>query len=78
LSEYESYNLPYIEESSYDERKCYRSTGWAPLRVTPTQVAKFHYDHQYRALPAYLQDAVLLSRATQGSTDNPQLDENTQ
>lgn len=69
LSEFESYHLVYIDESGCDKRVGYRRTSWAPLGVTPVQVAKFHRGQRYQILPAYCQDSVLLSRVFRGSTN---------
>lgn len=71
LSEFESYHLVYIDESGCDKQIRYRRTGWAPLEVTPVQVAKFHRGQRYQILPVYCQDGVLLSRVFRGSTDAP-------
>lgn len=69
LSEFKLYHLVYVDESGCDKRIGYRRTGWAPLGVTPVQVAKFHRGQRYQILPAYCQDGVLFSRVFRGSTD---------
>ena len=70
LSELASYHLVYIDESGCDQRVGYRRTGWAPLGVTPVQIARFGRGQRYQILPAYTQDGILLSRVFQGSTDS--------
>lgn len=69
LSEYESYQLVFVDESGCDKRIGFRRTGWSPLGVRPVQVAKFHRGQRYQILPAYAQDGILLSRIFAGSTD---------
>jgi hypothetical protein len=58
-----------MDESGCDKRIGFRKTGWSPLGIAPSQVAKFHHDQRYQILPAYAQDGVVLSRVFQGSTD---------
>jgi transposase len=69
LSDFCSYHLVYVDESGCDKRIGFRRTGWSPLGVAPSQVAKFHRDQRYQILPAYAQDGIILSRIFQGSTD---------
>lgn len=69
LSEFQSYQLVYVDESGCDKRIGFRRTGWSPLGVTPVQVAKFHRGQRYQILPAYAQDGIILSRVFAGSTD---------
>ncbi|EED14549.1 conserved hypothetical protein [Talaromyces stipitatus ATCC 10500] len=56
ISDFCSYHLIYVDESGCDKRIGFRRTGWAPLGVAPSQVAKFHRDQRYQILPAYAQD----------------------
>ncbi|OQD68577.1 hypothetical protein PENANT_c109G00802 [Penicillium antarcticum] len=67
--EFRSYHLVYVDESGCDKRIGFRRTGWSPLGTAPLQVANFHRDQRYQILLAYCQDAILLSRVFQGSTD---------
>jgi hypothetical protein len=48
LSAFRSYHLVYIDESGCDRRVGFRRTGWAPLGVTPVQVARLHRDQRYQ------------------------------
>lgn len=75
LSEFESYYLIYVDESMCDKRIGYRRTGWAPLGVTPVQVAKFRRRQRYQILPVYGQDGLLLSCVFPGSTHTPMLED---
>jgi hypothetical protein len=59
-----------VDESGCDKRSGFRRTGWAPLGVTPTQVARFQREQRYQILPAYTEDGILLTRVFQGSTDS--------
>ena len=59
----------FVDESGCDKRIGFRRTGWAPLGMTPTQVAQFHREQRYQILPAYTQDGIILARVFQGSTD---------
>jgi hypothetical protein len=68
ISDFCSYHLVYVDKSVCDKRIGFRRTGWSPLGVAPTQVAKFHRDQQYQILPAYAEDGIILSRVLQGST----------
>jgi hypothetical protein len=69
ISDFCSYHLVYVDESGCDKRIGFRKTGWSPLGIAPSQVAKFHRDQRYQILPAYAQDGVVLSRVFRGSTD---------
>jgi len=69
LSAFQSWQLVYVDESGCDKRIGFRRTGWSPLGVAPTQIARFHRDQRWQILPAYAQDGILLSRVYQGSTD---------
>lgn len=69
LSDFQSYQLIYVDESGCDKRIGFRRTGWSPLGVSPLQVSHFHRDQRYQILPAYCQDGIILSRVFQGSTD---------
>jgi hypothetical protein len=53
-----------------DKRIGFRRTGWAPLGVTPTQVAQFQREQRYQILPVYTQDGIILARVFQGSIDS--------
>lgn len=44
--------------------------GWAPLGVTPTEVAQFQREQRYQILPAYAVDGIMLAEMFQGSTDS--------
>lgn len=69
ISDFCSYHLVYVDESGCDKRIGFRRTGWSPVGIAPTQVAKFHRDQRYQILPAYAQDGIVLSRVFQGPTD---------
>jgi hypothetical protein len=74
MSSYRSYHLVYVDESGCDKRIGFRRTSWAPLGVAPVQVAQFHRGRGYQILPVYTQDAILLLRVFQGSTDSDVLE----
>ena len=69
LSDFQSYQLVYVDESGCDKRIGFRRTGWSPLGVAPLQVSNFHRDQRYQILLAYAQDSIVLSRVFRGSTD---------
>jgi hypothetical protein len=69
LSDFKSYHLVYVEESGCDKRVGFRRTGWAPRGTSPLQVTQFHRGQRYQILPAYAQDAIVLSRVFRGSMD---------
>jgi hypothetical protein len=69
LSDFQSYQLVYVDESGYDKRVGFRRTGWSPLGVSPMQVSQFHRDQRYQILPAYAQGGIVFSRVFRGSTD---------
>jgi transposase len=71
LSAFQSHHLVYIDESGCDKRVGFRRTGWAPVGLTPVQIAQFHRDQRYQILPAYAQDGIVLSRIFRGTTDGP-------
>ena len=56
LSDFQSYQLVYVDESGCDKRVGFRRTGCSPLGVSPMQVSQFHHDQRYKILPAYAQD----------------------
>jgi transposase len=64
-----SWQFVFVDESGCDKRIGYRRTGWAPLGVTPVQVARFQREQRFQILPAYTQDGILLARVFQGSTN---------
>ena len=65
-----SWQYVFVDESGCDKRIGFRRTGWAPLGVTPTQVAQFQREQRYQILPAYTQDGIIFARVFQGSTDS--------
>src|SRR6202021_2160860 len=65
-----SWQYVFVDESGCDKRIGFRRTGWAPLGVTPTQVAQFQREQRYQILPAYTQDGIILARVFQGSTNS--------
>lgn len=69
LSDFQSYQLVYIDESGCDKRVGFRRTGWSALGVSPMQVSQFHRDQRYQILPAYAQDGIVFLRVFRGSTD---------
>jgi hypothetical protein len=58
-----------VDESGCDKQIGYRRTRWAPLGVTPVQVACFQREQRFQILLAYTQDSILLARVFQGSTN---------
>jgi transposase len=70
LSSFSSYNLVYVDESSYDKRIGFRRAGWSPLGVTPVKIAWFQREYWYQTLPAYSQEGIVLARVFQGTTDS--------
>ncbi|KAL0929595.1 uncharacterized protein CTRU02_215494 [Colletotrichum truncatum] len=69
VSEYKSYQLVFIDESGCDKRTGHRRYGWAPVGVTPVQVARFSREQRFQVLAAYTQNGVKLARVYSGSTD---------
>lgn len=69
ISEFQSYQLVFVDESGCDKQVGIRWTGWSPLGITPVQVSKFHHDKCYQILPVYAQDSIVLSQIFQGSID---------
>ena len=67
---FHAHHLVFVDESGTDKRDGYRRYGWAPLGVTPTQVALFQCEKRYQILPAYTQDGVILARSFHGTTDS--------
>jgi hypothetical protein len=68
-SDFLSYQYVFVDESGCDKRIGYRRTGWAPLGVTPVQIARFQREQRFQILPAYTQDGILLAHVFQGSTN---------
>lgn len=69
LSDFKSYHLVYVDESGCDKRAGFRRKGWSPFGVSCLQVSQFYRDQRYQILPAYAQDAILLSQLFRGATD---------
>jgi transposase len=69
LSDFQSYQLVYVDESGCDKRVGFRRTGRSLLGVSPMQVSQFHRYQRYQILPAYAQDGIVFSRVFRGSTD---------
>ena len=69
LSELNSYQLVFVDESGCDKQIGCRQTGWSPLGMTPVQLSKFHRSERYQILPAYAQDDIILSRTFKGSAN---------
>jgi len=70
ISKFSREHFVFVDESGCDRRAGSRRTGWAPLGVTPTQVAQFKREQRYQILPAYAVDGIILARVFQGSTDS--------
>ena len=68
-SGFHSYQYVFVDESGCDKRIGYRRTGWAPLGVTPVQIARFQREQRFQILPAYTQDGILFARVFQGTTN---------
>ena len=62
VSQFRSWQLVFIDESSCDKLAGVRKRGWAPRGVTPVQVANFHRGKRYQILPAYTQNGVIFSK----------------
>lgn len=69
ISEFQSYQLVFIDESGCDKRAGIRRIGCSPLGITPIEVSKFHRDKHYQILRAYAQDGIVPSRIFRVSTD---------
>jgi transposase len=69
LSEFETNQLVFIDESGCDKKVGQRRWGWAPRGCTPVQINSFNRDQRYQILPAYTVEGVLLARVYSGSTD---------
>lgn len=69
ISDFQSRQFVFVDESGCDRRIGTRRTGWSPLGIAPVHVTKFHRGQRYHILPAYAHDGILFSRIFQGSTD---------
>ncbi|EAQ88761.1 hypothetical protein CHGG_05380 [Chaetomium globosum CBS 148.51] len=69
LSDCQSYQLVFIDESGCDKRSGHRRQGWAPSGATPVQVDEFNREQRFQILAAYTQSGVKLARIYRGSTD---------
>lgn len=69
LSDFQSYQLVYVDESECNKRVRFRRIGWSPLGIPPMQVSQFHRDQGCQILPTYSQDGIVFSRIFRGSTD---------
>ena len=70
ISEFSPEHFVFVDESGCDRRAGSRRTGWAPLGVTPTEIAPFQREQRYQILPAYTVDGIIHARVFQGSTDS--------
>jgi transposase len=53
LSDCQSYQLVFIDESGCDKRSGHRRQGWAPSGATPVQVDEFNREQRFQILAAY-------------------------
>lgn len=70
ISQYQSYQLVFVDESGCDRRAGYRRWGWSPKKSSPVETTKFGRGKRWHILPAFAQDGILLRRVYQGSTDS--------
>ncbi|KAF6808439.1 hypothetical protein CPLU01_15672 [Colletotrichum plurivorum] len=70
ISQYQSYQLVFVDESGCDRRAGYRRWGWSPKGSSPVEITKFSRGKRWHNLPAYAQDGIVLRRVYQGSTDS--------
>ncbi|KAF6783011.1 hypothetical protein CSOJ01_15943 [Colletotrichum sojae] len=70
ISQYQSYQLVFVDESGCDRRAGYRRWGWSPKGSSPVETTKFGRGKRWHILPAYTQDGIVLRRVYQGSTDS--------
>ncbi|KAF6836800.1 hypothetical protein CMUS01_05280 [Colletotrichum musicola] len=70
ISQYQSYQLVFVDESGCDRRAGYRRWGWSPKGSSPVEITKFSRGKRWHILPAYAQDGIVLRRVYQGSTDS--------
>jgi transposase len=70
ISQYNSYQLVFVDESGCDGRAGHRCWGWSPKGSSPVQVTKFGRRKRWHILPAYAQDGIMLRRVYQGSTNS--------
>ena len=70
ISQDESHQLIFVDESGCDRRAGYRRWGWSPKGSSPVQITKFSRGKRWHILPAYAQDGIMLRRVYQGSTDS--------
>lgn len=70
LSEFETNQLIFIDESGCDKKAGQRRWGWAPRGSAPVQINAFNRDQRFQILPAYTVEGVLLARVYLGSTDS--------
>ena len=59
-----------MDESGCDGLIGFRRTGWAPLGVTPVQVAPCGRGERHHMLVSYAQDGIVYAQLTQGSTNS--------
>jgi hypothetical protein len=70
ISEFSAEHFVFVDESGCDRHAGSRRTGWAPLGMTPTQVAQFQREQRYQILPVYTVDRIIHARVFQSSTDS--------
>src|SRR4051812_19672718 len=52
ISQYESYELIFVDDSGCDRRTGYRRWGWSPEGSSPVQITKFNRGKRWHVLPA--------------------------
>lgn len=69
LSEYESFQLVFVDECGCDTLSGILRTGWTPRCTPAIQIAEFHREKRHQILPVYKQSGVIHTRIFQGFTD---------
>ncbi|GAB1319494.1 hypothetical protein MFIFM68171_09704 [Madurella fahalii] len=59
LSDCQSYQLVFIDESGCDKRSGHRRQGWAPSGATPVQVDEFNREQRFRFLLHFIEQLLL-------------------
>ena len=68
ISQYESHQLIFVDQSGCDRRAGHRRWRWSQKGSSPVKVTKFDRGKRWHILPAYAQDGIVLRRVYQGST----------
>ncbi|KAF6788997.1 TPR domain-containing protein [Colletotrichum sojae] len=59
ISQHQSYQLAFVDESGCDRRAGYRRWGWPPKGSSPVEITKFSRGKRWHILPVYAQDGIV-------------------